>query len=184
MGKINLQALPFSISFSLYFLGNLTPKFNVLFPIFDGERDSQAKVRWYWYRHRCNRHCLNLYLYYFHCDRAPLEDVLRIIRYLEFFKWFIFHCLKGRTHLCRIDIRQEWYWVTHNDTTGGICMEGGLLGATATSMQYAKMACGENFERWGWFGNMICYERYRRTESEIRCTMGICKLVVRYMSSI
>ena len=73
---------------------------------------------------------------------------------------------------------------TYNDTLGGISMGGGLLGASATSMQHAKMACGENFEGHGWFGNMICYERYWTPESEIRCRMDIYKLFVRYMRSV
>ena len=49
--------------FQSVFLGEFDSKFSVLFPVFDGKRDSQAKVRWCWHRHCCNRHSLNFYIY-------------------------------------------------------------------------------------------------------------------------
>ena len=58
------------------------------------------------------------------------------------------------------------------------------MGASATSMQHDKMVCGENFERYGWCGKMMCCERYRRAESEIRCRMDVHKLCVGYMSFV
>ena len=58
------------------------------------------------------------------------------------------------------------------------------MGASAMSMQHGKMVCGENFERYGWCGKMMCCERYGRAESEICCRMDVHKLCVGYMSSV
>ena len=184
MGKINLQALPFSVSFSLYFWGNLTPILMCYFLSLTAREIAKKRyvgtdisivataIVW-------------TYIYIIFIAIGRLWKMFYAsFDTSDFSSGLFFIVWDDRTHLCWVDIWQEWCWVPHNDTLGGICLEGGRLGATATSMQYAKMACGENFERWGWFGNMICCERYRRTESEIRCRMDIYTLVVRYMSSI
>jgi len=53
---------------------------------------------------------------------------------------------------------------------------------SATSMQFAKIVCGEKDEILGPFWNMICCERYRIEESKIRHRMDMYKGSDRYIS--
>ena len=88
----------------------------------------------------------------------------------------------GRTYPYPAEIRQGWHRASHDSILGRFCMEGGSIGISATSMQFAKIVCGEKDEMLGPFWYMTCCERYRTEVSKIRCRIYVYKAKDGYIS--
>ena len=160
--------------FQSVFFEEFNSRFIALVAIFDGERDTQAMVRWHWCGYRYDRYRLNLHPYYFYCDRAPLDDVLRINLHLWFCQRYVFSYLSweytpmlGRNPTIMEPDATSWYtwWYLYGGRTdGGI----GNEHATWQDGLWRKF-----WEVWVVWEDDVLWKIQERAESEICCRMGV-----------